>query len=177
MAKKKNKKYKQKNSVQHKKEDYNLRESLKKLNQNISSNQETTISEFQRNEPISRRIDSETLSSNLPDNTGVLFQINESINSRYDKLKDDISNVSERINESTSNLRIEIEGKLNKKVNSNLFYRLFYGAISALIVIATLIYLFSYSEIIKDTKTNKTKIEKIINKIDTSKENIKTIHK
>jgi len=140
-------------------DDYDLKSSLKRLNQRKELEGGSTNSEFESNE-YSRNINSSSFESYSGETTGLFLQINDSINSRYDKLKDDISCVSDKIGDSISELRDEIDNKLDKKVNEKHFNGLFYGAVSVLVVIATLIYLLSYTDLIKDSKENRSDLDK-----------------
>lgn len=155
-----------------KQEEYDLKSSLNRLNQNKDISGGTTISDYESTEFERQSINSTSISSNQGQATGLFLQMNDSINARYDKLKDDITNVSDKISSSTDTLRIEIESKLNEKVNSTLFYRLFYGAISVIVAIATVIYIFSYSVLVTNSNTNKENIDQKINELNTIKEDI-----
>lgn len=162
---------KQPSSIQ-KQEEYDLKSSLNRLNQRKDISGGTTISDFESSEFERQPINSTSILSNQGQSTGLFLQMNDSINARYDKLKDDITTVSDKISSSTDSLRLEIESKLNEKVNSTLFYRLFYGAISVIVAIATVIYMFSYSELVQNSKTNKDNIDKELNELKNIKEDI-----
>lgn len=142
-------------------EEYDLRNSLKRLYQKREKDGSRTISDFKSDENAGQTINSDAVAFKQENTTGLFLQINDSINSRYDKLKDDISNVSDKIGISTDKLRVEMDKKLEGKVNSTLFYRLFYGAISVIVSMAIIIYIFSYSDLLKDSNQNKEKIDSI----------------
>lgn len=156
----------------HNKEEYDLKCSLNRLNQKRDIRGGTTISEYEPTDSERQSINSTSILSNQGQSTGLFLQMNDSINARYDKLKDDISLVSDKISSSTDSLRLEIETKLNDKVNSTLFYRLFYGAISVIATLSTVIYVFSYSDLVENSNKDNDKIDKTINELQIVKENI-----
>lgn len=78
-----------------KREEYDLKSSLNRLNQKKDISGGTTISEYESKEFERQPINSISISSNQGETaTGLFLQINDSINARYDKLKDDITLVS-----------------------------------------------------------------------------------
>ncbi|MFA6651467.1 MAG: hypothetical protein WCS46_02160 [Bacteroidales bacterium] len=165
------KRIKQPAPIQHQ-EEYDLKASLGRLNQRIDIESGSTISDSAPTEFEQQSINSTSILSNQGQTTSLYLHLNDSFNSRYEKLKDEISNVSEKITDSRDNLRTEIENKLNNKVNIDLFNKLFYGAISVIVVIASLIYLFSYSVLIKNVDSNKVKIDTIIFQLNDLRKNI-----
>lgn len=156
MSKKKRGKQTKQNQQSQRTDDYDLKRSLSKLNQRRDLEESSTNSEYESNNSRKNINSSSSIASNN-ENTGFVLQINDSINSRYDKLKDDISCVSDKIGQSNSDLREEIDKKLDKKVSEKLFY----GAISVVVVLGVLIYSLSYSDLIKDNKQFKTDISSI----------------
>lgn len=155
-------------------EDYNLKQSLGKLRQSQGGNLSSTETGYNA-EYSSRKINSSKLSTDMQESTGFIMQIHESMNSRYDNLKDDITCVSDKINTSICSLRSEIENKLDKKLNEKLFHGLFYGAISVIVVMASLIYLFSYSGLVQDNKETKDLINKVTPRLENNEKSIKLI--
>ncbi len=158
-------------------DEYDLKSSLKRLHQRSENSGGETISYFDANEKSGQTINSESIVPQQESTTALFLLINDSINSRYDKLKDDITIVSDKIGNSIKNLRIEIDKKLEKKVNLVLFNKLFYGAISVIVTMAIIIYIFSYSGLLKNTNTNKEKIDSVTLEQKTLNKNIKSVEK
>lgn len=178
MGRNNNKNRKKPRQTQSIQDDYNLKKSLGKLKQSQSGNSGITSTGQNINENLSSGINSSNLTSNIGDTTGHILQINESMNKRYDSLKNDISCIPEKISLSTDNLRNEIDIKLDKKVSDKLFY----GAISVVVVIASLFYIFSYNITLQDTKKSsedlyiiKPKIEVFDKSIESNKQTIDKI--
>jgi hypothetical protein len=122
MSRKKGRKKNKPATPVQRREEYDLKKSLNRLNQKKEIGGSSTISDFESEKYLGKTINPTSILSNQGNTTGMFIQISDSINTRYDKLKDDISNVSEKIGISTENLRLEIDHKLEKKLNSNLFF-------------------------------------------------------
>jgi len=142
----------------HNQDDYDLKSSLNKVNQKRSLKTKETISDFETVQTKSQPIDSTSLASNQGVTTSIFFQLSESFNKKYDKLRDDISGIGDKISTSNDDLRKELEGKISDKIGSKLFY----GAVAVVCVIAAIIYALSYSSLIEKTENNETNIKTIM---------------
>jgi hypothetical protein len=151
--------------------DYDLRKSLGKLNQRKKLPKSETSTNFEIKKSSAENINSTSINENLTDETNIYFKLNESINSRYDVLSENIQSISDKVNDSSDNLRIEVDEKLDKKLDSNIFFY----AVSALILITILIFTLSYSNLISDTNDNTDKVQDLNNKIENQKEDIEKI--
>lgn len=171
MAKKTKKKKAQSSSTN----DYDLQKSLNKVNQhkNLTNIEETSTS-FEIDNLQSKGINQANLNENLSsETTSIFFQLNESINSRYDTLNDSIKNVNNKISDSSDTLRQELETKINSKLDTQFFLY----AIGALVVITGLIFTLSYSTLISDTKDNSTSVKSLEKDIKNQKDEITDIEK
>lgn len=153
-------------------DDYDLKSSLQKLNQRRSLPESETSKDFQiKSENLGGLSGSGIPSYEPTDSGSLILRINENINSRYDKLDQNIKQVDDKISNSNDSLRQEMEGKIENKLDTKIFLY----AISALVVITVLIYTLSYSNLISDNSDAKNKIRNIENDIDRQSEDIKTI--
>ena len=84
--------------------------------------------------------------------------MSESFNSKYDKLKDDISDVGDKISSSNNNLRKELEGKISDKVSNSIFY----GAVAVIVTITVIIYSLSYSPLVEKAESNEISTKSIL---------------
>lgn len=157
---------KKKNSVPSKSSinEYDLKESLSKLNQRKDFPDTQTSSSYKIEQTHAPNLNSESFVKEGQTETGIFFKINENINSRYDRLRDDIAAVKEKIGDSNDTLRQELENKIEKKVGEKLFY----GAVASLLLIGGIIYAISYSSLTTKADNN----EKDINRHDSRIENI-----
>jgi hypothetical protein len=153
-------------------DDYDLKSSLQKLNQKRSLPESETSKDFQiRSENIGGLSGSGIPLYEPTDSGSLILKINESINSRYDKLDQNIKQVDNKISNSNDSLRQEMEGKIDNKLDTKIFLY----AVSALVVITLLIYTLSYSNLLSDNTDAKNKIRNIENGLERQSEDIKTI--
>lgn len=139
-------------------DDYDLKRSLNKVNQSNNLFTSQTSSSISENRQIGTDLNSANLNENIQsETTSFYFKLHESFNSRYDSLNENIKNVDNRISDSSLNLRQELEGKLEDKLDTKFFL----WAIAALVSIVVLIYTLSYASVIGDTKENSNSIRLI----------------
>lgn len=148
---------KKRNPVIQKNDEYDLRKSLGKLNQRKTLPESETSTNFEINKSQSSNINSQNINENLTSETNIYFKLNDNINSRYDSLTKDLKSVSEKITDSSDNLRQQIESKISEKLDKNIFFY----AIAVLVVITGLIFTLSYAGLLSDTKENGNQIEKL----------------
>lgn len=149
------KKKKTNKPIVNKSEDYNLRDSLKKLNQHQVIPISETSSGIERNKDNQGVINASSLKQQQTnETTGIYIQLNENMNSRYDTLNQSIGDVREKIGTTNKDLRIELEGKINKKLD----FQFFIYAIIVLVTITSLIYTFSYKDVVEKTNANEKRI-------------------
>lgn len=139
-------------------DDYDLKRSLNKVNQSNNLFTSQTSSSMSENRQIGTDLNSANLNENIQsETTSYYFKLHESFNSRYDSLNENIKIVDNRISDSSLNLRQELEGKLEDKLDTKFFL----WAIAALVSIVVLIYTLSYASVIGDTKENSNSIRLI----------------
>lgn len=157
---------------QNKQNEYDLKSSLKKLNQRKNFPNSETSTSFEINKSQSSEINQSNLNENLQTETSAIyFKLNESFNTRYDTLNDSIKNVNDKIVNSSSDLRQELETKISEKLDVNFFI----WTIGALIVITTLIFTLSYSNLVSETKDNSNSVKSLQKDINTQKDDIKEL--
>jgi len=155
-------------------DDYDLKKSLHKLKQQKGKNipNSETSTNFQINKSQSPDINQSILNKNSNTETSAIyFKLNESFNTRYDNLNDSIQNVNDRIGNTNSDLRQELETKIGEKLETKFFL----WTIGALIVITTLIYTLSYSNLASETGSNSGSVKSIKKDLDIQKEDIKEL--
>jgi tetrahydromethanopterin S-methyltransferase subunit G len=158
--------------------EYDLKSSLSKLNQRKDFPETQTSSNYKIEPSHAPNLNSESFIKEGQTETGIYFKINENINSRYDRLRDEIAAVNEKIGDSNDTLRQELEDKIEKKVGEKLFY----GAVACLILIGGIIYAVSYSSLTtkgdsneKDINRHDSRIEIIEKKVEIIDNNLKEV--
>lgn len=153
-------------------DDYDLKSSLQKLNQKRSFSESETSIDFRANIENTGGLSGSGIPSYEPTDSGnLILKINESINSRYDKLDQNIKQVDDKISNSSDSLRQEIESKIDNKLDTTVFKY----AISALVIITVLIYTLSYSSLMTDNSENRNSMKNLENEVERQSEDIKEI--
>jgi len=174
MAKKKKKRNRKPivQSSRNKQNEYDLKSSLKKLNQRKNLPNSETSTEFEINKPQPSEINQSSLNENLQNETSAIYvKLSESFNTRYDTLNDSINNVNDKIVGSSSDLRLELETKIGEKLETKFFLL----AVSVLMAVSTLIYTLSYTDLISDTKDNSESARSLEKDIEIRKDEIKEL--
>jgi hypothetical protein len=156
--------------IPQRKDEYDLKSSLGKLNQRKDFPSSETSTDFKVNKSQTNNINQTSLKENLNTETSsIYFQLNESFNSRYDTLNDNIKTVSDKISNSSDTLRQELEGKIEPKLDTKFFL----WTIGALVIITTLIFTLSYSNLVSETKDNSNSVKSLEKDIENQKNEIK----
>lgn len=165
---------KKKKVISQKKDEYDLKQSLSKLNQRKELPNSQTSTDFEISKSQSSGINQKRLNENLNSETATIyFKLNESFNSRYDTLNDNIQTVRDKISDSSDILRQELEGKIDSKLETKFFI----WTVIALVAITTLIFKISYSNLISETKENTNSVKSLQKEIENQKEEIKDLEK
>ena len=165
---------KKKKVISQKKDEYDLKQSLNKLNQQKELPNSQTSTDFKISKSQSSGINQKSLNENLNSETATIyFKLNESFNSRYDTLNDSIQTVRDKISDSSDTLRQELEGKIDSKLETKFFI----WTVVALVGITTLIFTLSYSNLISETKENSNSVKSLQKDIENQKEEIKDLEK
>lgn len=144
-------------------DEYDLKASLRKVRQKGYIPNSTT-----HNDKNNERTENSIISSDqiyVSDYTHSFMQINDTINSRYDKLNDDLSRYKESNNSEhyllDKELRCEIRKEIDtvrKELSNKLDYKWFSAAVGVLITIGSLFYLLSYNDALRNIDENKNKL-------------------
>lgn len=160
---------KKKKVISQKKDEYDLKKSLGKLNQRKELPNSQTSTDFEINKSQSSGLNQKSLNENLSSETATIYyKLNENFNSRYDNLNNSIQNVRDKINDSSDTLRQELEGKIDTKLETKFFI----WTIVGLVAITTLIFTLSYSNLISETKENTNNVESLKKDMENQKEEI-----
>jgi len=155
---------KQKQNQQASISEYNLSKSLSKIRNNHSNFSDELNTDYNsENSDIYH-----SFSQKENHTTGTIFNLNEKFNDKYNSLNKDFSdkvlmvhekissceqNLRDRIDEQTKNLTTKINSDIKDlNIDDKIGRWLFGSTISALILIASLIYLLSYAQIVEESK-------------------------
>ncbi|TBV26822.1 hypothetical protein DMZ43_07080 [Meridianimaribacter sp. CL38] len=165
---------KKKKVISQKNDEYDLKQSLSKLNQRKELPNSQTSTDFEISKSQTSGINQKILNENLNSETATIyFKLNESFNSRYDTLNDSIQTVRDKISDSSDTLRQELEGKIDSKLETKFFI----WTVVALVAIATLIFTLSYSNLISETKENSNSVKSLQKDMENQKGEIKDLEK
>lgn len=137
--------------------DFDLKKNLGKLNQRTTLPETYTSTEHIIEDTKSAGIKSDFLANDGLGETKLLLKLNDKFYDKIDNLKTEIFSTNEKIGQNTDSLRNELENKIDKKVSEKIFY----GAISVIILIAGIIYTLSYSNMITKVENNTQDIDKL----------------
>lgn len=153
------------------KTEYNLKNSLDKIN-NTYSSYSTKISDQNSNHEFY------SLSNEISSSTPSFHSLNEKFNDKYEVLNKEVSSQVLNLNNQINGLNLNFQEKneilkkeLEDKFSNFVELKYFYGAISVLLVISGIIFALSYQDIHQNSK----KIPDLEKRIDKLDENIKGI--
>lgn len=145
---------------------YDVRKNLNKLRQGKPSfNSIQTETDNFKNQSYNQPLNSERNVSPYSESYGSSF--NEALYNKYDNLKDSFNSELGAIKDSISVQGTDIRKELNdkfltlndSKVSHAFFYYIIGGLITFIIILSTVIYNLSYTELINDNKKNKEAID------------------
>lgn len=136
--------------------DYDLRRDLRKLDQGGLYENEVLQTQSHVENSRASKLKSDLLAAEDLTETKTLLSINDRFTDKLESLRKDVYTTNEKIGASSDSLRLELEDKIQNKTSKNLFY----GAIAALVALATAFYYISYSGLLnKATTTYETTVE------------------
>lgn len=161
MGRKKNKQQVQRTQPIAQSDPYDLKASLKKLDQHQNNNGQIETNSTIQDKPLKRTINNSPVSNS--ETTGYSYERYDRLDDKFTQYKDSNESAHNQLRteleKKISSLRTETDGNLDKKVSEKIFY----GAVAVIVVIAGLIYSLSYSGLVSDTKKNNETIIKLEN--------------
>lgn len=144
-------------------DEFDLKHSLNRVNQKQKLPDTSTLTEQDFEESERRQtLNSDQLAKEGLEETKLILSINERFSDKLESIKDDITDAKMEIGKSSDCLRQELEVKIEKKLDKQWYVYTIIG----LVALVTIIYTFSYSDIVSNTKTNSSEVKKYKDKFE-----------